>query len=158
MNIVIEGCDGTGKSTIAGHLAERFGFYYWHESQPRTFDEYCKMLVSNATSEDPCGVVFDRFCFGQFVYNAPEERKMTPEELAKLVTEVFPQTNTLLLYADAKTDTIINRLIMRGEGSKEEWYEMEKWIKNIRGTYRQVLRESGAAYIEINGEGGENYA
>lgn len=151
MNIVIEGCDGTGKSSIAKHLCERFNLYYWHESQPRTFEEYSQMLSSD-------GVLFDRFCFGQFVYNAPEEHKMTPEELKKLVTEVFPKTDTVLLYVEAKTDTIIKRLIQRGEGDPSQKSEMEKWVKNIRGTYRQVLRESGAAYIEINGEGGGNYA
>jgi thymidylate kinase len=150
MNIVIEGCDGTGKSSIAKHLCERFNLYYWHESQPRTFDEYKQMLECG-------GFVFDRFCFGQFVYNASEERKLTPEELKKLVTEVFAQTGTILLYVDAKTDTIIKRLIQRGEGDPKQISEMEKWIKNIRGTYRQVLRESGSAYIEINGEGGNGY-
>lgn len=154
MNIVIEGCDGTGKSTIAKHLAERFNFYYWHESQPRTFDEYCQMLGGAGTR----GIVFDRFCFGQFVYNDPEERKLTPKELKKLVTEVFAQTGTILLYVDAKTDAIINRLIQRGEGDPKQTTEMENWIKNIRGTYKQVLRDAGAAYIEINGEGGANYA
>ena len=150
MNIVIEGCDGTGKSTIAKHLCERFGLQYWHESQPRTFKEYEQMLKYG-------GFVFDRFCFGQFVYNAPEERKLTPEELKKLVTEVFAQTGTLLLYVDAKTDTIIKRLIQLGEGDPKQISEMEKWVKNIRGTYRQVLRESGAAYIEIDGDGGNGY-
>lgn len=158
MNIVIEGCDGTGKSSIAQHLAERFNLYYWHESQPRTFEEYCQMLGFDKNGADPKGVVFDRFCFGQFVYNAPEERKMIPEELRKLVTEVFAQTDTILLYVDAKTDTIISRLIQRGEGDPKQIAEMEKWVKNIRGTYRQTLRDSGAAYIEINGEGGGNYA
>jgi thymidylate kinase len=83
---------------------------------------------------------------------------MTPEELKKLVTEVFPKTGTVLLFVDAKTEAIINRLTQRGEGNPRYLIEMEKWIKNIRGTYRQVLRESGAAYIEINGEGGEGYA
>lgn len=151
MNIVIEGCDGTGKSSIAKHLCERFGLQYWHESQPRSFEEYKQMLEYG-------GFVFDRFCFGQFVYNAPEERKLTPEELNKLVTEVFAQTSTILLYVEAKTDTITKRLIQRGEGDPNQTAEMEKWIKNIRGTYRQILRESGAAYIEINGEGGGNYA
>lgn len=154
MNIVLEGCDGTGKSTIAKHLAERFNLYYWHESQPRTFEEYCQMLGGAGAR----GIVFDRFCFGQFVYNAPEERKLTLGELKKLVTGVFAQTGTILLYVDAKTNTIINRLIQRGEGDPKQTTEMEKWIKNIRGTYRQILLESGAAYIEINGEGGANYA
>jgi thymidylate kinase len=150
MNIIIEGCDGTGKSSIASHLCKMFGMYYWHESQPKTFDEYCQML-------EPGGVVFDRFCFGQFVYNEPEQRKLTPEELYRLVHEVFPKTNTVLLYVDAHTETIIERLIARGEGSRTIEEEMVKYIKNIRGTYRSVLRQADAPYIEINGEGGANY-
>ena len=83
---------------------------------------------------------------------------MSLEELKTLVKEVFPGTGTILLYVDAHTDKIIERLIQRGEGSEEIKKGMEKYIKNIRGTYRSVLRESGAVYIEINGEGGGNYA
>lgn len=144
MNIVIEGCDGTGKSTLAKFLAERFGLFYWHESAPRSFAEYENMLRSG-------GVVFDRFCFGQFVYNEIQDRKLNDEGLRALVRDIFPATNTLLIYVDCSTEEIIKRLIARGEGSKEARPEMEKWIKNIRGTYRAVLRESGAEYIEING-------
>lgn len=150
MNIIIEGCDGTGKSTVAKHLCERFGLQYWHESQPRTFDEYKQMLEYG-------GFVFDRFCFGQFVYNPPEQQKLSFEELEKLITEVFPATNTVLLYVDAHTDTIIQRLIERGEGNEKIIPEMTKYLKNIRGTYKSVLRKANAPYIEINGEGGKNY-
>lgn len=144
MNIVIEGCDGTGKSTLAKFLAERFGLYYWHESAPRSFDEYCQMLKSG-------GVVFDRFCYGQFVYNEPQDRKMNEQALHKLVTEVFPETGTLLLYIDCSTDEIIKRLIDRGEGDSSVRCDMEKWIKNIRGTYKSIITKSGAEYIQING-------
>ena len=150
MNIVIEGCDGTGKSTIAKHLCERLGLQYWHESQPRTFEEYKQMLESG-------GFVFDRFCFGQFVYNTPEQQKMSLEELKLLLTDVFPKTGTILLYVDAHTDVIINRLLKRGEGNEKIIPEMTKYIKNIRGTYRSVLTKAEAPYIEINGEGGANY-
>lgn len=151
MNIVIEGCDGTGKSSIAKHLCERLGLQYWHESQPRTFDEYKQMLEYG-------GFVFDRFCFGQFVYNTPAQRRLSIEELKTLLADVFPATGTILLYVDAHTESIIKRLLQRGEGTEEIKDEMVKYIKNIRGTYRSVLRESGAVYIEINGEGGANYA
>ena len=151
MNIVIEGCDGTGKSTIAKHLCERFGLQYWHESHPRNFEEYRHMLEYG-------GFVFDRFCFGQFVYNTEAERKMSLEELKVLLQEVFPATNTILLYVDAHTDTIIQRLLKRGEGTQEIIPEMTKYIKNIRGTYRSILNRSNAVFIEINGEGGANYA
>lgn len=149
MNIVIEGCDGTGKSTLAKFLAERFGLYYWHESAPRSFDEYCQMLKAG-------GVVFDRFCFGQFVYNEIPDRKMNDQALRTLVRDIFPETNTLLIYVDCSTEEIIKRLIARGEGSAAVRPDMEKWIKNIRGTYRAVLRESGAEYIEIDGGKGCN--
>ena len=149
MNIVIEGCDGTGKSTLAKFLAERFGLYYWHESAPRSFDEYCQMLKAG-------GVVFDRFCFGQFMYNEIPDRKMNDQALRTLVRDVFPETNTLLIYVDCSTEEIIKRLIARGEGSAAVRPDMEKWIKNIRGTYRAVLRESGAEYIEIDGGKGCN--
>lgn len=150
MNIVIEGCDGTGKSTIAKHLCEILGLQYWHESQPRTFDEYKQMLEYG-------GFVFDRFCFGQFVYNTPEQQKMSFEELQTLLKDIFPTTGTILLYVDAHTDTIISRLLKRGEGNENIIPEMTKYIKNIRGSYRSVLNRAGAPYIEINGEGGKNY-
>lgn len=149
MNIVIEGCDGTGKSTLAKFLAETFGLYYWHESAPRSFAEYEQMLKSG-------GVVFDRFCFGQFVYNDIQDRKMNEEGLKALVQEVFPATKTLLIYVDCATDEIIRRLIARGEGSNEVRSDMEKWIKNIRGTYKSILRKSGAEYIEVDGGKGCN--
>lgn len=150
MNIVIEGCDGTGKSTIAKHLCEKLGLQYWHESQPRTFDEYKQMLEYG-------GFVFDRFCFGQFVYNSPEQQRMSLEELKTLVKEVFPATQTVLILVEAHTEPIIERLIARGEGAEEHRTEMTKWIKNIRGSFKSILRKAEAPYIEINGEGGANY-
>lgn len=149
MNIILEGCDGTGKSSIAKHICQMTGMHYWHESQPKTLEEY-KMMLSSG------GVVFDRFCFGQFVYNTPEQRKMSWEELLELIKS-FKETNTIVIYVDAHTDKIVGRLIARGEGKEDIKEEMSRYIKNIRGTYRSILRESCTPYIEINGEGGANY-
>lgn len=144
MNIVIEGCDGTGKTTIAKFLCDKLGMYYWHESAPRSIEEYQQMLT-------PGGVVFDRFCFGQFVYNTEEQRKMTKEQLTHLCKEVFDQTHTIVIFVDMDSEGIVRRLIERGEGSNSDKADMISWVKNIRGTYRQILRESGVDYIEING-------
>ena len=144
MNIIIEGCDGTGKTFLAKFLCEKLGMYYWHESAPRSLEEYKQMLA-------PGGIVFDRFCFGQFVYNTEEQRKLNIDQLRELCETVFPQTHTLVIYVDASTELIIDRLVARGEGTPADKAEMEKWIKNIRGTYRQLLREAGAEYIIIDG-------
>ena len=144
MNIIIEGCDGTGKTFLAKFLCEKLGMYYWHESAPRSLEEYKQMLA-------PGGIVFDRFCFGQFAYNTEEQRKLNIDQLRELCETVFPQTHTLVIYVDASTELIIDRLVARGEGTPADKAEMEKWIKNIRGTYRQLLREAGAEYIIIDG-------
>lgn len=146
MNIVIEGCDGTGKSTLAKYLCNQLGLYYWHENAPRTLEEYKQMLA-------PGGTVFDRFCLGQFIYNSPEERKLSQEDLQELF-QYFKKSNTILLFVDAPTNVIIDRMLSRGEGTQELKYDMEKWIKNIRGAYRGLLKDVGAEYIEINGEKG----
>lgn len=146
MNIIIEGCDGTGKTMLAEYLCKQLNMYYWHESNPRTLDEYKQMLKSG-------GVVFDRFCFGQFVYNTPDQRKMSLEQLQELV-QYFKETATLLIYVNCSSEVIAKRLIARGEGNVDKMTEMIKWIKNIRGTYRQLLQDAKADYIEINGETG----
>lgn len=145
MNIVIEGCDGTGKTTIAKFLAETFGLYYWHESAPRSFSEYCTMLNSG-------GVVFDRFCLGQFVYNKAEERKLGEEELKCLLNTVFKDTNTIMIYVDCATEIIINRLIERGEATDNDRAALTKWVKNIRGTYKSLLNRNADNYITIRGD------
>lgn len=144
MNIVIEGCDGTGKTTLAKHLCERLGLYYWHESNPRNLEEYTSMLSSG-------GVVFDRFCFGQFVYNTEQERKLSLEELKYLVNDVFAKTHTLFIYVDLSTDNIIARLNDRGEIADGHRADAVKWVKNIRGTYRELFDKTKVKYIEING-------
>lgn len=147
MNIILEGCNGTGKTTLAKHLCETLGLMYWHESEPRTLGEYATMLAYG-------NVLFDRFCFGQFVYNTPEQRKLTIEDLTHLVEKVFPDTNTILIYVDCQSDKIVDRLIARGEGKEENREEMIRWAKNIRGTYQSILRQSNAKFIEVNGSGG----
>lgn len=146
MNVVIEGCDGSGKSFLAEFLCKKLGMYYWHESSPRSKTEYEQMLA-------PGGVVFDRFCFGQFIYNKEEERKLTIDELKELVRKTFKETHTILILVDAHTDVVFNRLLQRGDCERSQRYAVEKWIKNIRGAYKHLLRDVGAEYIEIDGGG-----
>ena len=138
MNIVIEGCDGTGKSTLAQFLASKLGLRYWHESSPRNYEQYKQMLEYG-------GVVYDRFCYGQFVYNKPEERLLTLDELKKLQTEVFPATSTIVLYVDLNSEEILKRIQQRGESLSI------KEIKNIRGTYRELFRNAKTEYINLDG-------
>lgn len=148
MNIILEGCDGTGKTSIARYFCEQCRFLYWHESCPRTYDEYVQMLSSGQN------IVFDRFCYGQFIYNDPSERKLTEADLIKLQQDIFPKTHTVVLYVDLGSDKIADRLESRKESVKGS-YDREsliKAIKNIRGGYTSLFRRTKASYIKIDGE------
>lgn len=148
MNVILEGCDGTGKTSIARFLCEQCGFLYWHESYPRTLQEYVQMLSSGSN------IVFDRFCYGQFIYDKVENRKMTEKELAYLQKEVFPRTATIVLYIDLASEKIADRLESRkesinGSTSRES---LIREIKNIRGSYMSLFRRTQTNYIKIDGE------
>ena len=72
MLIVLEGVDGVGKSTIARKLARILNARIIHCTKDTPNDyRYFHRILDAATSEN---VIDDRFCYGQFVYQAPEAR------------------------------------------------------------------------------------
>lgn len=147
MNIILEGCDGTGKTTLANYLCQELGCYYWHESVPRTKEEYTQMLSSGND------IVFDRFCYGQFVYNQEAERKLSLQDLVELQATVFQDTKTIVLYVDADSETIAKRMESRNEypAGVTSHEKLVRWVKNIRGTYRSLFQRAGTKFINING-------
>ena len=64
--IVIEGCDGTGKTTLAKNLASLLGLEYVHESTPKGLDNFQYYL--DRALELPRNAVLDRFHLGEYVY------------------------------------------------------------------------------------------
>jgi thymidylate kinase len=68
--IIVEGGDGTGKTTLAEELAETYGAEYEHVGPPRTdmtpFAEHIEYAF--VLSEQYGSVVFDRFHLGCFAY------------------------------------------------------------------------------------------
>ena len=63
MKIVIEGCDGTGKTSVAKILAEKYGCDIVHMTgnDPRDYQFYYQSLRKEQ-------VVYDRNVLGEFVY------------------------------------------------------------------------------------------
>jgi len=64
MRIILEGPDGTGKTTLARQLAEKLGLKYQHEKIPLDGLKYYVNLVSNM--ED--NIVYDRCYLGEAIY------------------------------------------------------------------------------------------
>lgn len=114
MLIVLEGCDGSGKTTIANNLKKAIlpnaEIIHCTTTTPNDF-EFFRNLIWASKDRD---IIADRFCYGQFVYQAPEERKLTPELLTELEILML-EANTKVIHVTAPVNTIKERLGWRKE-------------------------------------------
>lgn len=113
MLIVLEGCDGSGKTTIANNLKAvlpNAEIIHCTTETPNTF-EFFKGLIIASKDRD---IIADRFCYGQFVYQLPEERKLTPKELYALEVGMLA-AGTKVIHVTAPVNTIKERLSWRHE-------------------------------------------
>ena len=113
MLIVLEGCDGSGKTTIANNLKAIMPdaeIIHCTTETPNTY-EFFKQLIVASQSRD---IIADRFCYGQFVYQAPEERHLTPLQLCSLEAGMIA-AGARVIHVTAPVNTIKERLSWRGE-------------------------------------------
>ena len=113
MLIVLEGCDGSGKTTIANNLKAVLPdaeIIHCTTETPNDF-EFFHALIWASRDRD---IIADRFCYGQFVYQAPDERKLTPKQLIELEVDMI-QVGAKVLHVVAPVDTLKNRLSWRQE-------------------------------------------
>jgi hypothetical protein len=69
-HIVLEGPDGSGKTTLAQYLVKNWGYRYVHQGQPtheNMLVEYARIFLEEIT-QDLRPVVFDRLHVGELVY------------------------------------------------------------------------------------------
>ena len=113
MLIVLEGCDGSGKTTIANNLKAIMPdaeIIHCTTETPNTF-EFFHGLIWASKDRD---IIADRFCYGQFVYQAPDERKLTAEELYHLEVDMIA-VGSKVIHVTASVETIRKRLSWRKE-------------------------------------------
>ena len=132
MLYVLEGCDGTGKTTLAKRLAPILDAEIVHCTAETPNDyEFFSQIINAAFGKN---IIADRFCYGQFVYQNPEERKLSQEELFRLEAEML-NVGVKLIYVYAGTNTIMDRLISRGE-------KTVKSVDDIKQGFTEVLSRS----------------
>lgn len=116
MLIFIEGCDRTGKSTIAEMIAKNTFSKVVHCSKPKTsdpFNEYLEMLLSYRDCQT---MVFDRGYLGEFVYSQlwRDGCKITPEQF-HILDKVALSKRAVVIHAFADSATILKRCEQVGE-------------------------------------------
>ena len=132
MLIVLEGCDGSGKTTLANKLSMMLGAEIIHctTDTPNTY-MFFKSIIEMAQTKN---IIADRFCYGQFVYQEPEDRKLTSAALYDLELSML-NTGARVIYVDATTAAITDRLANRNETTL-------KSVDTIRVGYDRLWNKS----------------
>ena len=77
MLIVLEGCDGSGKSTLSDLLAQLYNAEVIHATRETPNDmEWFSSIMDEAQNHN---IIMDRAFWGQFVYQKPFERHLRVE-------------------------------------------------------------------------------
>lgn len=116
MLIVLEGCDGSGKTTVANHLLNilpNAEIVHCTTDTPNDWDFFSKLIEASKTRN----IIADRFCYGQFVYQREEERHLTFKQLWDLEILMMME-GARVIHVAAPVDEIEDRLAMRGEKTK----------------------------------------
>ena len=113
MLFVLEGCDGSGKTTVANHLKSILPdaeIVHCTTDTPNDFHFFMSLIEA----ADNRNIIADRFCYGQFVYQTPKERNLTEPSLMELETEMLAHA-VRVIHVAASVEEIEDRLTFRGE-------------------------------------------
>lgn len=125
MRIILEGADGTGKTTLAKILADKYGLDVCHCTQydPADYDFYRQSVRKN-------NVVWDRHTIGELIYPKVFSRyaKIGTED-ARLVIHYAKEEGTKIFVLTEDLELIQKRLDERGTENKKI-IENIKWIND----------------------------
>lgn len=133
MLIMLEGCDATGKTTIANMLQlvmPDAQVVHCTADTPNDF-EFFDTLIDIGQSRN---IILDRGMYGQFVYQNWNERNLSMAQLTKLELRML-ETGAKLLYICASKSKIEERLKLRGE-------ETPLAVEEILQRFDEVLKKS----------------
>lgn len=117
MIIIIEGPDGSGKTTLAETLSRQTGFPVVHRTQPKSEEEKAKMMDGYVDAiKKGKNIIFDRCWYSEMAYGPIMRDKSVisyPEmyELEQLLTK----RGALIIYCIDKPETLWYRCSKRGE-------------------------------------------
>ena len=133
MLIMLEGCDATGKTTIANMLQlvmPDAQVVHCTADTPNDFEFFDELSRIGQYRN----VILDRGMYGQFVYQNWNERNLSMAQLTKLELRML-ETGAKLLYICASKSKIEERLKLRGE-------ETPLAVEEILQRFDEVLKES----------------
>ena len=118
MLYVLEGCDGSGKTTTALWLSKLLDAEIIHCNTTTPNNEsFFKNIIRMS---DKKNIIADRWCYGQFVYQEEENRPLQCSWQSALnalysVEKEMLEFGSKVIYVQASAETIKKRLAERNE-------------------------------------------
>lgn len=134
MKIIIEGCDGTGKTTLAKKLARKYKCDVIHmtNKDPKDFSFYSQSLRKT-------NAIYDRNFLSELIYPKVFNRYSTAitNDEFKLLLKRAIDNEVLIVILTASSIDILNRLKKRANEPKEI-LKRYKWIDK---QYRKIAKK-----------------
>lgn len=152
MLYILEGCDGSGKTTLAKQLSALLDAEVIHCSTHTANDvTFFSNIVETARNRN---IIADRFCYGQFVYQEAEDRPLkgasfTSEQALRNLEMMFLKNGVKVILVDAPAEVIKKRLSDRNEKLINGLT-----VEEIQKRFREVRKKSLLSWLEYN-TGGE---
>lgn len=146
MVIIIEGADGSGKSSLARTLHRQTNWLLIHRSQPkdkqdkqRMMDEYLDLIWKG---ED---VIFDRSWYSEMVYGPimRDESVISYEQMHTLEIALTLH-GALIIYCEDDLDILWERCQERGE----DYVTSKETLKQVCDGYERLFKKT-THYIPI---------
>ncbi len=137
MKLIVTGIDGCGKTTIVNKILRMFPnndikLVHCDRRTPNDY-KFFKSLLENEHD-----IIFDRFCYEQFVYQDEEERKrlggLNQKELIQL-EEYMREHGVIVLYVKADVNKCLENCLKDDE-DKDYTYE---YLSLLQKTYDELM-------------------
>lgn len=117
MIIIIEGPDGSGKTTLAENLSKQTGYPVVHRSQPKSEEEKRQMYQSYVDIIDTGkNVIFDRCWYSEMVYGpVMRDASVITYPAMYAIEQKLAKHGALIIYCTDKPKTLWRRATSRGE-------------------------------------------
>lgn len=117
MIIIIEGADGSGKTTLANTLAKQTGFEVVHRTQPKTEEEKARMFEMYVdTIKSGTNVIFDRCWYSEMVYGPiMRDASVISYPVMYKLERMLAKHGALIIYCTDAPETLWYRCTSRGE-------------------------------------------